>query len=262
VIDIAGTDALCGPSRQLAETLLLRVRSLGITANIAVSNNFHTAIYAARGLNLGIQISVIPPGKEAAMLAPLALTVLDLSKEQAEKFAQWGIHTLGMLAALPEKSLIARMGQEGKLLSESAKGVRPHLFLPVEPSFKFEERVELESPVELLTSLLFVIGVMLDQLVVRALAHTVALASVSITLSLEGDLSHTHAVRPALPSNDRQLWIKLIHLDLEVHPPPAAILALTLAAEPGSFSKVQLGLFSPQRTQRHASARQFSCGSI
>jgi len=38
----------------------------------------------------------------------------------------------------------------------------------------------------------------------------------------------------------------LLHLDLEAHPPPAAILALTLAAEPGSTSKVQLGLFSPQ----------------
>ena len=37
-----------------------------------------------------------------------------------------------------------------------------------------------------------------------------------------------------------------MHLDLEAHPPPAAILALTLSAEPGSVSKVQLGLFSPQ----------------
>jgi protein ImuB len=249
VIDIAGTDALFGPPKQLTETLLLRVRSLGITANITVSSNFHAAICAARGLAPGIQVSVIPPGKEAAMLAPLPIFVLDLSEEQAERFAQWGIHTLGMLAALPEKSLIARMGQGAKLLSESAKGVRPHLFLPIETSFKLEERVELESPVELLTSLLFVIGVMLDQLVVRATAHVVALASVTVTLLLEGDSSHTRTVRPALPSNDRQLWIKLIHLDLEAHPPQAAIFALTVGAEPGSTSKVQLGLFSPQRPE-------------
>jgi protein ImuB len=249
VIDIAGTDALFGPSRQLAETLLLRVRALGITANIAVSSNFHTAICVARGLPPGIQISVIPPGKEAVRLAPLPLTVLDLSEEQAERFAQWGIHTLGMLAALPEKSLVARMGQEAKLLSESAKGIRPHLFLPVESSFKLEEHMELESPVELLTSLLFVIGVMLDQLVLRATAHVVALASVTVTFLLEGDSSYMRTVRPALPSNDRQLWIKLIHLDLEAHPPQAAILALTLAAEPGSTNKVQLGLFSPQQPE-------------
>lgn len=53
-------------------------------------------------------------------------------------------------------------------------------------------------------------------------------------------------MRPTLPNNDRQLWIKLLHLDLEAHPPQAAILSLTLTAEPGSTSKVQLGLFSPQ----------------
>jgi protein ImuB len=53
-------------------------------------------------------------------------------------------------------------------------------------------------------------------------------------------------VRPALPTNDRQLWIKLLHLDLEAHPPQAAILSLALTAEPGSTSKVQLGLFTPQ----------------
>src|SRR6185312_3743240 len=38
----------------------------------------------------------------------------------------------------------------------------------------------------------------------------------------------------------------LLHLDLEAHPPQAAILTVVLHAEPGSESKVQLGLFSPQ----------------
>jgi len=53
-------------------------------------------------------------------------------------------------------------------------------------------------------------------------------------------------VRPALPTNDKQIWIRLIHLDLEAHPPQAAILSLMLIAESGKTSKTQLGLFSPQ----------------
>ena len=73
-----------------------------------------------------------------------------------------------------------------------------------------------------------------------------ALASVTITLTLEGGATHTRTVRPALPTNDRQLWLKLLHLDLEAHPPQAAILGRRADAEPGSTSKVQLGLFSPQ----------------
>ena len=73
-----------------------------------------------------------------------------------------------MLAALPEKDLIARMGQEGKRLRQLALGNLPHLFLPVEPASRLEEYRELDSPVEILDSLLFVVGVMLEQLILRA----------------------------------------------------------------------------------------------
>jgi protein ImuB len=106
--------------------------------------------------------------------------------------------------------------------------------------------MELDSPVELLDSLLFIMGVMLDQLIVRAQSRILALASITLHLDLEGSKTHTRTVRPALPNNDRKLWLKLIHLDLQAHPPQAAILGLALSAQPGSTSKVQLGLFSPQ----------------
>jgi protein ImuB len=151
-----------------------------------------------------------------------------------------------MLASLPEKALIARMGQEGKRLRLLARGELQHLFQPIEPAFSLIECMELDTPVELLDSLLFVIGMMLDQLIMRATARIFALSSITITLSLEGGALHSRTVKPALPANDKHLWIKLIHLDLEAHPPQAAILALTLAAEHGVTSKVQLGLFSPQ----------------
>ena len=246
VIDIAGTGTLFGLPQTLAEMLLGRVGALGVAASVAVSGNFDAAVCAARGIRSNNPITIIPSGEEAAALATLPLSVLELSEEQAQTFALWGIHTLGMLAALPQKSLVARMGRDAERLSQLVKGNRPHLFVPVEPAFTLEEHRELESPVELLTSLLFVIGTMLEQLVLRASARTLALASIAITLSLEGKASCTRTIRPALPSNDRQLWIKLIHLDFEAHPPQAAILSLTLSADPGSTGKVQLGLFSPQ----------------
>ena len=246
VIDIAGTGSLFGPPDSLAENLLTRIKALGITACTAVSRNFHAAIALAKGLSPRIPIKVILSDDVSAALAELPLAVIDLTEEQAETFAVWGIHTLGMLAALPEKELIARMGQAGKRLRELARGEMPHLFQPVEPAFILEERMELDSPVELLDGLLFVINVMLEQLILRAKARVLALASVSIVLNLEGETVHTRTVLPALPTNDRQLWLKLLHLDLEAHPPQAAILALSLTAEPGSTSKVQLGLFSPQ----------------
>jgi protein ImuB len=244
VIDIAGTEKLFGSPHRLAETLLARVKALGIWARIAVSSNFHAAICLVRATTRH-QITFIPPGKEASALAALPLSVIGLSEEIAETFSLWGIHTLGMLAALPEKSLIARIGQEGRRLFQMARGEFPHLFLPIEAAFVLEEHMRFEAPVEMLTSLLFVIDVMLQQLSIRASARALALAAVTVTLSLEGGARHTRTVRPALPSNERPLWIKLLHLDLEAHPPQAAILELIVSGEPGKTGKVQLGLFAP-----------------
>lgn len=246
VLDIEGTEKLFGPPQTLAQTLLGRIRALGIAACIAVSRNFHAAIALAKGLPPRTPIQVVAESEERAALAPLPLSVLDIADPQAEVFALWGIRTLGMLAELPEKELVARMGQDGKRLRELARGEHPHLFRPVEPALTLTERIELDMPVELLDSLLFVIGAMLDQLIVRAQNRIVALAAVSVALNLEGGATHTRTVRPALPANDKQLWLKLLHLDLEAHPPHAPILALQLQADPGATSKVQLGLFAPQ----------------
>jgi protein ImuB len=244
-IDIAGTKGLFGPSEALAKNLLARIDALGITASIAVSSNFHAARALVKGLPPR-SVKVIATGEERETLASLPLVVLDVTEEQAETFALWGIHTLGMLGELPEKELISRMGQSGKRLRQLARGEAPHLFQPVEPTFTLQERMELDSPVEMLDALMFVANIMLEQISLRAAARVLALASVTIILALEGSQKHTRTVRPALPSNDRRLWIKLLHLDLEAHPPQAAILAVTIDAEPGSTSKVQLGLFSPQ----------------
>jgi protein ImuB len=157
----------------------------------------------------------------------------------------WGIDTLGALASLPEKPLISRIGQDGQRLQHLARGTLPHLFVPIEPPSNLDEYIELDSPVELLEPLLFVLGSMLGQLMIRAANRALALATATITLLLEGGGSHTRTVRPALPSNDKQLWIKLFHLELDARPPGAAVLALRLTAEPGQTGKVQLGLFSP-----------------
>lgn len=91
-----------------------RARAVGIASCATVSGNLHAAVCMARGLRSGATVKVIPQGEEAAALAELPLTVLDLAPEQAETFAAWGVRTLGMMAALPENDLAARMGQEGR----------------------------------------------------------------------------------------------------------------------------------------------------
>ena len=245
-IDIAGTQSLFGPPEMLTRSLRQRVRALGLQARLTASRNFETAVCLAKGLPLHRSLQIAADGEEAAALAPLPLSVLSLTDAQAETFSLWGIRTLGMLAALPERELIARVGQQGQRLRRLASGTLPHLFQPAEMPFLLEEHAELDQPLENLESLLFGVSVMLEQLILRARARVLALAAVTITLQLESGAPHCRTVRPAQAANEKQLWLKLLHLDLEAHPPAAAITAVTLQAEPGSPRQVQLGLFAPQ----------------
>ena len=244
VIDIAGTTPLFGAPEDLANELSRRVRSLGLSARVIASSNFHTAVCLAKA-SVGRSVSIVPSGEEAAALSTLSLDVLPLTDEQAELFALWGITNFGMLASLPETEFIARIGQDGKHLQQLARGEMPHLFRPIEPTFKLEERQELDFPIESLDSLMFVIAIMLGQLILRATMRLVSLASVTLVLELDGGTTHSRIVRPAQPGNDKHFWIRLLHLDLQAHPPLAAVLSLKLEADPGQTSKIQLGLFSP-----------------
>jgi protein ImuB len=109
-----------------------------------------------------------------------------------------------------------------------------------------EEFCEFETPVEQIDSLLFVGARMIDCLVSRAAGRALALTSLKAEMRLEGGGMHDVAIRPALPSTDRKFLLKLLQLEIGAHPPNASVVAITLRADAGQQSKVQLGLFTPQ----------------
>ena len=246
IVDVAGTEALFGPPLMLAKQMRQRIRSVGIVAAITISANLYAAVCLARGLSSGVPLRVVPHGEEAKALAPLPVKVLDTTATQTETFLAWGIRSVAAVAALPEQSLIARLGQDATRLLQLAQGRHPHLLQPIDIPFVLEEQAELDSPLDDLESLLFGLSTMLEQLIVRARSRVLALASVTITLRLDGGGSHERTVNTRVPTNEKKLWLKLLQLDLEGHPPNASILGVHLRAEPGATSKVQLGLFSPQ----------------
>jgi protein ImuB len=243
VLDITGTERLFGPPETLAERLRDALASAGLRASVAVSTNFHAArmkAAATRG------ITVIPPGSEATALGRLPLDVLELGEDPVEIFAIWGIRTLAQLAALPEADLVARLGPQAVGWRDLARGELPHTFQPIEPGFSLEEFCAFETPVEQIDSLLFVGARMIDCLTTRASTHALSLASMEVQMQLDGGLAYQRMIRPALPTIDRKFLLKLLQLEIAAHPPQAAVLSITLSAQAGQSSKVQLGLFTPQ----------------
>ncbi|MGH9591368.1 MAG: DNA polymerase Y family protein [Terracidiphilus sp.] len=243
VLDIAGTERLFGPPEELARRLRAALGAAGFRASVAVSGNFHAArlkAAAARG------VTVIPPGGEAAALAPLPIGMLDFDEDAAEIFSNWGIRTLGELAALPESDLVVRMGDRARTWRNLALGVEAHTFEPVEAAFALEELCDLDAPADRADSLLFLAARMIDCLAARAAAHALALASLSVRMTLEDGGVYRRVIRPAVPTLDRKFLLKLLQLEFAAHPPQAAVMRMALAAEAGHSSKVQLGLFTPQ----------------
>ena len=243
VLDITGTERLFGPPQKLAQSLRDAIVSAGFRTSVSVSANFDTARIKAE---FSRGITVIPLGEEALALAQIPISSLRLDDEHYETFAVWGIRTLGELAALPVEELIPRLGQKSIVWLALSRGVAEHTFQPIEAKFQLKEHIEFETHIEQLDSLLFIGANMINALVARASGRALSLATLTIEMSLEGSRQYKRMIRPALPSNDRKFLLKLLQLEIASHPPLSAVVSLTLTAEAGQQSKVQLGLFAPQ----------------
>jgi protein ImuB len=207
----------------------------------------------------------------------------DQKKESArllETLDRWGVRNLRALAALPEIALSERLGQEGLRLQQLARGAALRALVPVETLAVFEEAVELEYPIVLLEPLAFLLNRLLEQICARLASRALNTQELRLTLELQNlagvdpqlDIfripSESVAWHSALqklaqhfvsgrqnkfcrtlslplPMLDPKLFLKLLQLDLNAHPPGAPILKIHLAAEPARPRSAQGGLFLP-----------------
>ncbi len=243
VMDLSGTERLFGSPKHIARQLCRQARGLGLTVEIGIAQNFHVAVVLAKG---GRGIVMAEAGQERTCLDAMPLSLLPMAEEHRETLRMWGIHFLRELAELPEHALTSRMGEPGRCLRLLARGEAPHLFQPIEAPFLLREEMELEEPLELLEPLLFCVSPMLGQVVTQAGERALAIAVLRIVAGLEGGGAYRREIRPAVPTYDRALLLKLVHLDMSAHPPEAGVRRLEISAEAGPLNKVQLGLFAPQ----------------
>jgi protein ImuB len=112
--------------------------------------------------------------------------------------------------------------------------------------------MDLDSPVELLEPLLFVVNRLLEQLCARLRMHILSIGEIQVTLSLERSGSrkkepvvHIRTLRLPVPTRDSKLLLKLLQLDLEAHPPASPVNAVRILTIPLKARSRQLGLFLP-----------------
>jgi protein ImuB len=249
VLDLAGCEKLFGSPEKIAHDLRRVASEVGFESNVAVAGSPLAAVSAAQGF---AGVTVIPDGEEGSRIGRLSLEALRIPFEFVETLKRWGIHTCGEFAALPEIAIAERLGQEGLRWWRLAQGTDAHPLIAKDFPSNFEERMDFESPVDLLEPLLFILNRLLDQLCVRLRLHILAIGEMKVTLTLERNdsrnkapLLHIRSIRLPVPARDSKLLLKLLQLDLEAHPPSSPVTAISMVAIPAKARSQQLGLFLP-----------------
>jgi protein ImuB len=276
VIDISGLERLLGTTRRIGEELRRAAATRGVHVHAAIAGTQTAAMMLARARP---GLTVIARAAEAAALAPLPLDLLDTAALAVSTFGasatsgdqpasivetvkRWGLRTLGELAALPPADLVARVGRPALIWQALARGddVRP--LMPTLADERFEGTLELEWPLEGLEPLSFVLTRLLEPLSTRLERRDRGAAVLHVRLGLitradDGSgLRDVHARRIELPTpmRDVRSLRTLALLDLESHPPAAAVDRVTIVVDPTPGRVLQHGLF----TRAHPTPEQIS----
>jgi len=285
LLDLAGMESLLGSVAEIARALFERALTLGFKPNIAVASNSDAALLAARGFSGITVIPAGKEVEHLGALPVTVLFAEQLDADQKDEAGhllgtldRWGIRNLRALAALPEVALSERLGQRGLYLQQLARGGSLRTLVPVEAPLLFEEAVELDHPIVLLEPLAFLLNRLLEQVCSRLASRALATQELCLTLALSNltgiDDDYLNAGIPSesdgsvatqttsqiissrqtkftrklslpLPMLDAKVFLKLLQLDLNAHPPGAPIMQIHLSAEPARPRSAQGGLFLP-----------------
>src|SRR6266404_3813674 len=247
----AGDNAEIDSVRALASEIVRYAAQLGFKVNVSVAANPDAAINAARSFK---GVTVIPAGRESLQLGDLSLKLLDYSlaeieKERVEEISEtlelWGLRTFDDFAGLPLAGVAQRLGQAGVRLQKLAQGKSDRQMVLVQPPLGFEQSLELEHPVAELEPLSFILSRLLNQLCANLHSHALATNELRLHLNLEDRSEHERTISLPIPMQNPKTLLRLLLFEIEALPPRAAVISITIIAEPVKPRMAQTGLFIP-----------------
>lgn len=244
-LDVDGMERLFPgdrPEADLGRSLLHSAEKAGFPARVGIASSKLAARLAA---GLPDSPVIVEPGKEASFLAPLPLAHLAPELSLAATLERWGVRSIGDFAHLPRARVASRLGESGRALHATARGLDPRPLIPREPPPVFHEGMSLEWPLVALEPFLFVGRAALDRLCQRLEGQGLACVRLGIELRLEPDGNQSRTIELPAPTRDAKTLLALVKLDLEARPPGAPVAGFTLSAYPDRPREAQLNLYGP-----------------
>ncbi|HVR30422.1 MAG TPA: DNA polymerase Y family protein [Thermoanaerobaculia bacterium] len=230
------------PERELGKALLHALDRERLPVRVGIASNKLAARTAA---SLFPTPTVVPAGHEPAFLAPLPLERLSPSIEIAETLERWGLRSIGELARLPAAEVASRLGEIGRELHASARGLDLRPLVPRSAPPDFREGMMLEWPLVNLEPFLFLARAALDRLCRRLETQGLGCARLEMSLRLEPDGVYQRSLTLPSPTRDTKTLLTLVRLDLEQHTPGAPVVGFALTAQPDRPRAAQLSIFGP-----------------
>lgn len=230
------------PEIDLGHTLLRDLDAVGLPARVGIAGNKLAARIAAE---LPHTPTIVPAGEEAVFLAPLPLERLAPAIEVAATLSRWGVRSIGELASLPRSEVSSRLGEMGRILHESARGLDSEPLIPRQPPPVFREGMSLEWPLVTLEPLLHLFEAALRRLCRRLDTQGLGCLRLAVALKLEPTGRHERCLSLPSPTRDVRTLLELLRLDLEAVPPGAPVIGFRFDAHPDRPRTAQLSLFGP-----------------
>ncbi len=125
-LDVTGSMALFGDGEAIARRIKDAIHEeVELTASVGVATTKLVAKIASE-LRKPDGLVIVAPGDEAAFLAPLAISRLwGVGPKTAAALREYGVRTIGDLAAVPVDLLVRRLGSHGATLHGRALGADP-----------------------------------------------------------------------------------------------------------------------------------------
>jgi protein ImuB len=257
VIDVDGCELLFGSAYQLATDIARRAREPRVSGglegpvNVAIAENPDAAIHAATRLK---GITFVSPGEELTCLGEfpidaLQFALVDVEQKRADEIVAtlrlWGIRTFQDLASLPVAGVSERLGQEGVRLQQLAAGKTERHLKVKQPAPVFSNSIELDHALHELEPLSFIFARLLNQLCATLDAYALATNELTVQMQLENESAHDRKLSLPYPMRDPKVFLKLLLLEIEKHPPQAAVKAVAITCDPVKPRVLQHGLFVP-----------------
>ncbi|MEO7275238.1 MAG: hypothetical protein ABIX28_26305, partial [Vicinamibacterales bacterium] len=263
VCDVSGLGRLLGEPAAIGAELARAAAVYGAAVRVAIAPTMTASMLltlaftelivvtadagaALAGLPLVHLQQLVAAATGTTLLRPATRAGQDAARQRhARAFdmaRRWGVATIGAFAALDPGELSARMGQEGLRLQQLAQGSDPGPLVPDPDVPRYVERMELEWPLDTLEPLSFVLARLLDPLAVALERADRGAAAIRLDLRLVDRTMHGRVLQLPAAMRDPRVLRTLLMLDLESHPPGAAVDIVTIEIDPAPGRVIQYSL--------------------